>query len=137
MTSIYQAIMKTADVFERNPRLFNFYVLSVPECGAPGCAIGYIAHHLGRREDEPPFDVNFESVLPVDTSTFYRRMTTLTRGTETELSWGEWTHSAALCVTGLRAYAAKYHAEPVADPAFTRFKALLSQDQPQRERESV
>jgi hypothetical protein len=44
------AILATANLFEQRPELWKFSRIDVPECGSPGCAIGYITHFLGMRD---------------------------------------------------------------------------------------
>jgi hypothetical protein len=45
--NIRQAVLKAADHIERNPHLYEFYRNEVPECGTPGCMLGWIGHFLG------------------------------------------------------------------------------------------
>ena len=45
--NIYSAAMKAADHIERNPGLFSFMEVGVPECGTPGCMVGWVAHFMG------------------------------------------------------------------------------------------
>jgi hypothetical protein len=47
MTDIYAAVMKAADHIERNPQLFDFMRSTTPECGTPGCVLGWVAHFMG------------------------------------------------------------------------------------------
>jgi hypothetical protein len=47
--NIRQAILKAADHIEQNPHLYEFYQNEVPECGTPGCMLGWIGHFLGVR----------------------------------------------------------------------------------------
>lgn len=60
MNSIYTAIMKAADTIERHPELYNFLSNEVPDCGSPGCLLGWIGHHLGLRGGNV-----FEAVTPL------------------------------------------------------------------------
>lgn len=46
-SQIRAAILKTADLFAQRPDLYNYRRVSIPECGTPGCMLGYIAAHLG------------------------------------------------------------------------------------------
>ena len=91
----YEATLATAKLFEREPKMFDFSRVVVPDCGTPGCAIGYIERFMG-----------FEGVIDGNRSLgttrteFYDRMGELvTRG---------WIDSASLCATGLRLHAEKY-----------------------------
>ena len=109
--TVREAILKTADSIERHPRLFNFSscVTANPDCGTPGCALGWLAFHLGVAGN------NFTKVCELigltdslDNSNhgqFYSRMNALDAGRE-------WKVSAALCATTLRQYADKYHPAP-------------------------
>jgi hypothetical protein len=45
--NIRQAILKAADLIESRPELYAFYQNEVPECGTPGCMLGWIGHFLG------------------------------------------------------------------------------------------
>ena len=45
--NIYNAILKAADHIERNPHLYDFYRSNVPNCGTPGCMLGWIGHFMG------------------------------------------------------------------------------------------
>lgn len=148
MTSIYQAILQAADHIQRHPQEFNYSSTRIPQsvgCGAPGCALGWIGTFFGSLDGLKTGDYNGISLIaspfmserdtkPMQVSQveFYERMENLCGSSA-------WEKSGRACAATLRLYAAKYHApaEPVSDPAFTRFKALLAQDQPQRERESV
>lgn len=44
---IYNAILKAADHIEKEPHLYNFYCNRVPDCGTPGCMLGWIGHFMG------------------------------------------------------------------------------------------
>jgi hypothetical protein len=91
----YEATLATAELFEREPKMFDFSRVVVPDCGAPGCAIGYIEHFMGCEGV-----IDGERTLGVSRTEFYDRMGELvTRG---------WIDSASLCATGLRLYAEKY-----------------------------
>lgn len=104
--NIRQAILKTADLFESQPHLFNFQRIRFPDCGTPGCAIGYVGYFLGIT-DSTVHPV-CQQILGVDSDVFYDRMSisAMQRG-------GVWTRDANECVARLRIYADKYHpAEP-------------------------
>ena len=107
--NIRTAILKAADSIEQNPGLFGFGYISIPDgCGTPGCALGWIGHHLGHttiisgvsekmgcplgtRSDFPGGDTDFG---------FYDRMEELNE---------DWKFSADNCAPALRLYADKYH----------------------------
>lgn len=125
-----QAILMAADLFDRMPGLFNFDRVSVPSCGSPGCAIGWIEHFLG-----------VPSWQPIGSRMhgyqFYERISNLTNSNikytpgGTVKNWGEWTKDAAMCARGLRLYADKYHPETVKLPDWN---ALAMQPLPVAER---
>ena len=91
----YEATLATADLFERRPELFKFSNLFVPECGSPGCIIGYFDAFMGR----PSGTLIDGESLGVSRLDFYDRMSSLEPGCF---------HDAALCAKGLRLYADKY-----------------------------
>ena len=47
--NIRTAIMKAADSTEQNPDMFDFHSIYRPDCDTPGCALGWIGYHLGRK----------------------------------------------------------------------------------------
>ena len=101
---IYTAVMKAADHIERNPHLFKFTESCVPDCGTPGCALGWISHFLGERPGQlfrAEVALGFEHIL--GETEFYSRMDHLLV---------EWAWNAPSCVRALRLYAAKYLAPP-------------------------
>ena len=91
----YEAAIKTADLFEQKPEMFDFFAVVAPKCDTPGCAIGYIEHFMG-----------FEGVIDGNRSLgatrveFYERMS--------ELVTADWNNNASICAVGLRLYAEKY-----------------------------
>ena len=93
--NVYEATLATAELFEREPKMFDFSRVVVPDCGTPGCAIGYIERFMG-----------FEGVIDGNRSLgttrteFYERMS--------ELVTREWINNASICAVGLRLYAEKY-----------------------------
>jgi hypothetical protein len=46
---IYDAIMKAADQIEHVKGAWRWSRTTVPDCGSPGCMIGWIAYYLGER----------------------------------------------------------------------------------------
>lgn len=113
--NIHDAIMRAAHQIETDPGSFDFGSVTFPDCGTPGCALGWIGHFLGYREKP------FSSVLAVcqdlkvsasdhTNCEFYERMHNV-HGFRTT----KWMEEASKCADALRAYAAKYHA-PVATP---------------------
>ena len=55
MTTVYEAIMLAADHIERNPADFNFMSIGIPDCGTPGCALGWIGSFGGLTKSECGF----------------------------------------------------------------------------------
>jgi hypothetical protein len=90
----YEATLATAKLFEQRPELFNFSETNIPDCGTPGCALGYIGYFMGQ-----PGCISGESTIGVDSSVFYDRMRPLAPN---------WIIDASLCAKGLRLYAEKY-----------------------------
>jgi hypothetical protein len=52
-SEIRAAILKAADTIERDGDLWNFGEVLVPDCGTPGCALGWIGFHLGIPVGDP------------------------------------------------------------------------------------
>jgi hypothetical protein len=90
----YEATLATAELFEREPKLFRFSETSVPDCGTPGCALGYIGYFMGQTGC-----ISGESTIGVDSGVFYDRMRPLAPN---------WIIDASRCAKGLRLYAEKY-----------------------------
>jgi hypothetical protein len=115
------AMLRAADRIEQDPKVFNFCRLSVPACGTPGCAAGWIGFELGIPAGEgiasvmrrigigDPHQYNNYSV-------FQNQMFEISQ---------QWPNSAMVCASTLRAYADKYFPADTTelDPAFTRFRA--------------
>jgi len=112
--NIRQAILKAADSIETQPDLFDFHSVAVPECGTPGCAIGWIVAHSGvevpytegRHGRARYWSRNHKDreLLGLDDSgVFYDRMN----------SFGNtyWQEKAQTTATALRLYADKFHPE--------------------------
>jgi hypothetical protein len=115
--NVRDAILKAADHIERNPQAYNFWKTDVPDCGTPGCMLGWIAASAGQAVGRP---FNEISILGVDSSVFYERIYAASGSFACALT-GETAPRA------LRLYADKYHpAEPKDDSgAFTRFMDKL------------
>jgi hypothetical protein len=96
--------MRAADHIERNPHLFEFLRIAVPECGSPGCAIGWVGHFAGQERGRIVDGVctDFFGVAPL---TFYERLDKVYGSTG-------WQNDPAQCASALRLYAAKYLAPP-------------------------
>lgn len=100
--NIYNAIMKAADHIEKNPTEFAWHscvVPSIPHCGTPGCALGWIGSFM---QAETISCVAIAMNCGGELS-FYNRMD------ELEDHYG-WTRNASDCARALRKYAEKYHA---------------------------
>jgi hypothetical protein len=118
------AILRAATTVERDPKLFKWSVCHIPECGTPGCAVGWIGAHLGIPANESLEQVARElGVLDV----FYERMSEVTQ--QFGWSYGQWRDSAEYAATALRAYADKYYpaVAEVAESADTATWASVKQ----------
>lgn len=105
MMNTYEAIMRAANHIERNPSSFDFDKTDIPapDCGTPGCALGWIGCFAGITGgiEEVADHGEGNSLLKIDQKIFYRRMD--------ELAGALWIWSATKCATGMRLYAEKYH----------------------------
>ena len=116
--NIRKAILKAADSIEQNPKLFDFYSIKRPDsgCGTPGCAIGWVAFHLGFLAKEWPLEMEriFKSLGVPSSEEFYGHMFILNE---------EWSASADACAAALRLYADKYHpAQGIPDSVLAIFE---------------
>ena len=102
---IREAILRAADSIEANLDLFDYYSTEYPkpDCGTPGCALGWIAFYDGARKGEVASYHGHEILGVRCSSDFYRRMTELAGDHK------KWSKSAKGCAKTLRAYADKYH----------------------------
>ena len=113
--NIRTAILKAADSIERHPELFDFDSTAIPDCGTPGCALGWIAFHLGEYAfNTMPHKWNTmklgKALCLTDEASginwaglnFYRRLSCIVSG---------WKDDASLCAKALRLYADKFHPE--------------------------
>jgi hypothetical protein len=113
--NVREAILKAAATIEANPRAFDFDgVVPVPECGTPGCALGWIALLAGVERlnvagriywDHAQLSTFLEIPGGYPDGIFYERMD--------KLAGYAWHRSAELCARGLRLYADEYHPAPV------------------------
>lgn len=116
----YQAILAAADHIETQPKAYNFGTYSYPDCGTPGCALGWIAAIA-----QLPMDGRYacwdmrlitkffgEDEDNFTEARFYTRMDKL--APEIREYEGDtvmvWTQEAGACAAALRQYAQKYHA---------------------------
>lgn len=106
-TEIRNAVLLAADHVEQCPSEFNFFSLDIPHdkhCGTPGCALGWVAFFLGRRDND-----DWEDLVGVSSIEFYERMDAFEgHDAETTGRWGDWSKSAPACATALRRYADEY-----------------------------
>lgn len=103
--SIRQAILKAANSIEQNPDMFDFGSLYWPDCGTPGCALGWISVYSGiEREEFWTYSRDkLRELLGISNSgQFYGRMINIS-------NHSNWSHSADKCAKALRLYADKYH----------------------------
>lgn len=116
--NIYDAIMKAADQIEKNPELWDFNTLAIPECGTPGCALGWIGHFSKCKISK---EAKLVGMVPQQTylgnvalsmglpseSSFYERINDLAG--HNGLDW--WLSKASTndIARVLRLYAEKYH----------------------------
>jgi len=97
---MYEAIMKAANHIESNPNLFGFTVSTIPECGTPGCALGWIAFFSGMKVGRCVLETAAEALGFPEKEfeyhmghPFYERMDDL-------VGESRWTESAELCAKG-------------------------------------
>lgn len=113
---IREAILKAADSIEKHSELFNFSSTVIPDCGTPGCALGWIAFH--RLEAQHSSGMTWIPDKPVEHSDldFYRRMDGLQ---------SNWKYNAVDCAKALRLYADKYH--PATDHIPEDIRAIFNE----------
>lgn len=105
---IRNAILKAADSIERHPGLFKWSSTRVanPDCGTPGCALGWIAHYVGcavwRQKGGWNYNALANAMGTDGDGEFYSRMSETFRS-------HSWRLDATDCASALRAYADKYH----------------------------
>lgn len=114
------AILSTASLFESKPALFNFWVTTVPpDCGTPGCALGYVCHFL-EISGSDDFKLAARAMGCGDAYLFYKTLDAY--GDE------EWDTHGLRAARALRAFAnARFPAEkPALDAAYAAFKRALA-----------
>ena len=99
--NLREAILKTADLIERDPGMWNYDYPFIPPCGSPGCALGFIGMFMGYQDGDCVGIVS-RDVLGVGELEFYGRMNALEQGCD----WMKFPHIAVDC---LRHYADTYH----------------------------
>lgn len=133
---IRQAILKAADHIEHHPKDFLYSQNAIPECGTPGCAIGWVGHFLGMTsKDNADFGrVAIAIGVPASVFAFSDRMDRLHGG------FVNWRHDAADCALTLRRYANKYHPADEGgqkDYVLPDWNALASEALPVAERRAL
>lgn len=120
---IRAAILKTAALFETRPELYNFNEIKVPDCGSPGCMLGWIGVHLGIPAGTI-VHVDVCQAIGIKSRDLYNHCA----------SWREvagyttpYTEDAAIAAGALRAFANKYSSKQL-DPSYVKFRASLSSD---------
>lgn len=136
--NIYNAILKAADHIEGHPTEFKWMSVEVPkspECGTPGCALGWIGTFAavgankygydgislvaaGHEDDISDQYWLGKPLLGITQAEFYVRMNELFKD-------HGWKHNAAVCAKTLRAYAEKYHGQqkPISAPDWNAIAA--------------
>jgi hypothetical protein len=126
MMDIYRAILETAAHIEEFPQSYDYDSVRVPpECGTPGCLIGWInfyTHtHSDARHTDGGFVISADALGLRDTAIFYQRMIVLARDDDSP----NWTRDPAMAARLLRRYAEKYHAPAALDPAYVKLRDSL------------
>lgn len=121
--NVYSAIMKAADHVEREPSLYEFRNVRVPDCGSPGCMLGWIGYFLGIRPGTliqsycSPQVATPAKLLGLKSQTdFYQRLNDF--GLD-----GSYVRDHKFAARVMRLYAEKYHSgeSSAEDAAFKRF----------------
>jgi hypothetical protein len=133
--STYSAMLRAADHIEKHPRLFDFSRTRIPpDCGTPGCALGWIGHFAGRTKARLRVmfglsyvhrgiaivtpEAGLEPIIPITARAFYMRMDSL--------SAGNWRQDALICATAMRLYAERFHGPISLEPAYLAFRSSLN-----------
>jgi hypothetical protein len=108
--NIRTAILKAADHIERNPKQFDYASVwqpDAPNCGTPGCALGWIASFAKYKSSNKTFGCVARDLLGLlddygdgGDDAFYKRMGGIDE---------DWNRNARICAATLREYADKYH----------------------------
>jgi hypothetical protein len=119
---IRSAILRAADRIELNPKLWNHDNTRIPDCGAPGCALGWIGHEVGIECGKSIAAVH--AALGLEGSwQFYNQMS--------EMGFIQWRRNPTHGVAALRAYADRYFPDSTTvvssayDPAYVAFRQKL------------
>lgn len=115
MNNIRIAILKAADWIENNPHLYAFRKAEVPECGSPGCMVGWVGSFAGYRAGTNCWrvDAGCKRIIGVNCETYSDRIAAICR----ENNWfggGAYTNDAHTAACAMRLYADRFHpAEPL------------------------
>jgi hypothetical protein len=128
--NIREAILLAADHIETNPREFDFDSIHVPDCGAPGCALGWIGAHLGVERGENLVAVCRAMGFGKSDAglEFYRRMDSIQGVLRGQPDWSE---SHIHCARLMRVYADKYHPAPKVRGIPANVRAIFETKQPE------
>jgi hypothetical protein len=98
-----QAILGAAHQIEMKPSTFDFDSCQKPECGTPGCALGWVGFFLGVEDTQGGYPSRVACAMGCERNAadFYDRMN--------RLGDTKWHLTAAACASALRRYADKYH----------------------------
>ncbi len=107
--NIYDATMRAADQIEARPDLWDFMTITIPKCGAPACALGWIGHFAGVLPGKDIREVINLMGLP-NHMEFYSRMGDLSVGLDGSVYWRNYEDAEDLqrIAKLLRLYADKY-----------------------------
>ena len=104
----FDSKLKTLQALEaQHPELFDWNSVDIPDCGTPGCAIGWIASHAGVKDvkEWPHALREIKDFMQIgDTSDFYDRM---------EMLVTDWRRKSGPCAKALRLYVDKYHPQKI------------------------
>lgn len=137
--NIRNAMLATANLFEKSPSAYRFCNVNKPDCNTPGCVLGWIGHYLDTPVGSlcyPELVAQTCGVPPIrpgrnsSEDQFYERMNDIQDATHIS-GEGWWSSCAESCVRVLRLYTDKYHPESLADhcgaPVAVREAALSTE----------
>lgn len=122
--NIRNAILKAADSIETHRNLYEFCSTRIPDpdCGTPGCALGWIGFHLGIPKRETlghGLTQNNHSVydaLGIDSQCCFDHL-------RQTVGHGKWKFQAIECAKALRQYADIHH--PITDHIPSSVRAIF------------
>jgi hypothetical protein len=124
---VRDAILRAADQIEAHPESLDFANIIVPQCGSPGCALGWIGVFA---QITGFVSTVSEEVLGLEDFQFYSRMVLL----QDQTFWGR---DATECARCLRLYADKYHPASTLDPSFAKYRDGLVREFAMDSREAL